>query len=89
MSFLLALGAGAALLLAGEGTAANETGAALFEACRACHALQATDDRTDVNACWAPMTSELSRVTRAPVWARVKKATGWRWTWAKTWVRRS
>ncbi len=50
-------------------------------------ALETTDDRTDVNACWAPMTSELSRLTREPVCARVKNAIGWRSTWAKTSVR--
>ena len=48
-----------------------------------------TLESTEVNACWAPMTSLLSRETRAPVWARVKNAIGWRMTWAKTWVRRS
>ena len=31
-------------------------------------ALLTTLDRTLVNACWAPMTSLLSRPTRAPVW---------------------
>ena len=51
--------------------------------------LLTTLDSTEVNACWAPMTSLLSRLTRAPVWARVKKATGWRSTWAKTSVRRA
>ena len=51
--------------------------------------LQTTPDSVDVNACWAPMTSLLSRVTSAPVCARVKKAIGWRSTWANTWVRRS
>ena len=51
--------------------------------------LLTTLDSTEVNACCAPMTSLLSRVTRAPVWARVKKAIGWRSTWANTWVRRS
>ncbi len=52
-------------------------------------ALLTTLDSTDVNACCAPMTSLPSRVTRAPVCARVKKATGWRSTWENTWVRRS
>ena len=52
-------------------------------------ALLTTLLRTDVKACWAPITSLPSRVTRAPVWARVKKAMGWRRTWPKTSVRRS
>ena len=52
-------------------------------------ALLTTLESTDVNAAWAPMTSELSRLTRDPVWARVKKAIGWRSTWEKTSVRRS
>ena len=51
--------------------------------------LDTTDDRVEVKACWAPTTSVLSRLTRAPVWVRVKKATGIRCTWLKTWVRRS
>ena len=46
-------------------------------------------DRVEVNARWAPMTSLLSRETRAPVWVRVKNASDIRWTWAKTLVRRS
>ena len=52
-------------------------------------ALLTTFWSTEVKACWAPMTSLLSRVTRAPVWARVKNATGWRSTWPKTSARRS
>ena len=52
-------------------------------------ALLTTLDSTDVKACCAPMTSLPSRVTRAPVCARVKNATGWRSTWENTWVRRS
>ena len=51
--------------------------------------LPTTLERVDVNACWAPCTSELRRVTRAPVWARLKKPIGIRWTWSNTWVRRS
>ena len=43
----------------------------------------------EVKARWAPMTSLLSRLTSAPVWVRVKNASDWRCTWAKTWVRRS
>ena len=48
-----------------------------------------TVERVEVNACWAPMTSELSRDTSLPVWVRVKKATGIWITWSNTWVRRS
>ena len=51
--------------------------------------LDTVPDRVEVNARWAPMTSLLSRETSAPVWVRVKNASDWRWTWAKTWVRRS
>ena len=39
-------------------------------------ALLTTCDRVVVKACWAPMTSVLSRETSEPVWVRVKKATG-------------
>ena len=46
-------------------------------------------DRVEVNARCAPMTSLFSRETSAPVWVRVKNASDIRWTWAKTWVRRS
>lgn len=45
-------------------------------------ALPTTPDSVLVNACWAPMTSLLRRDTRAPVWARVKNATGIRCTWS-------
>ena len=48
-----------------------------------------TPDRVEVKACWAPMTSLLSREMSAPVWVRVKNATGIRCTWAKTSERRS
>ena len=51
--------------------------------------LPTTLESTDVNACWAPCTSLLSRVTSAPVWARLKNPIGMRWTWSNTWVRRS
>ena len=51
--------------------------------------LDSTVDRVEVNACWAPITSELSRETSLPVWVRVKKASGIRSTWSNTWVRRS
>ncbi len=43
----------------------------------------------EVNARCAPMTSLLRRLTSAPVWVRVKKASDCRCTWAKTRVRRS
>ena len=46
-------------------------------------------DRVEVNARWAPITSLLSRETSAPVWVRVKNASDWRWTCAKTVRRRS
>ena len=39
-------------------------------------ALLTTLDSTDVKAACAPMTSELSRLTSDPVWARVKNAIG-------------
>ena len=42
-----------------------------------------------MNARWAPITSLLSRLTSAPVWVRVKNATGIRCTCSNTWRRRS
>ncbi len=51
--------------------------------------LDTTPDRVEVKACWAPMTSLFSRLTSAPVWVRVKNASGIRCTWSKTLVRRS
>ena len=42
--------------------------------------LDTTPESVEVNARWAPMTSLLSRLTRAPVWVRVKNATGMRCT---------
>ncbi len=42
-----------------------------------------------MNACWAPMTSLLSRLIRAPVWVRVKKAIGIFWMCSKTFERMS
>ena len=51
--------------------------------------LDTVPDRVDVKALWAPMTSELSRLTSAPVWVRVKNASDCRCTWANTLVRRS
>src|SRR5699024_2324833 len=44
-------------------------------------------DRVFENARWAPMTSVLSRETRAPVRVRLKKAIGIDWTWSYTAVR--
>ena len=52
-------------------------------------ALDTVVDRVLVKARWAPMTSLLRRLTRAPVWVRVKNAIDWRWTCPKTRVRRS
>ena len=51
--------------------------------------LLTTPDSVQVKARWAPMTSLLSRLTRAPVRVRVKKATGIRCTWPNTARRRS
>ena len=51
--------------------------------------LETTPDSVQVKARWAPITSLLSRLTRAPVRVRVKNATGIRCTWAKTVRRRS
>ena len=51
--------------------------------------LATVPDRVEVKARWAPITSLLSRETKAPVWVRVKNASDWRWTWPKTRVRRS
>ncbi len=51
--------------------------------------LETVLDSVEVNARWAPITSLLSRDTRAPVWVRVKNASDIRCTWANTLVRRS
>jgi hypothetical protein len=51
--------------------------------------LLTTPDSVEVNARCAPVTSLLSRLTRAPVWVRLKNCSGMRWTWSYTWVRRS
>ena len=51
--------------------------------------LLTTADKVQVNARCAPITSLSSRLTRAPVRVRVKKATGMRCTWANTARRRS
>ena len=40
--------------------------------------LETTVPNVPVTALWAPITSLFSRLTRAPVWVRVKKAIGWR-----------
>ena len=36
--------------------------------------LETIDESVSVKACWAPITSLLSRLMSAPVWVRVKKA---------------
>ncbi len=51
--------------------------------------LPTTVESIDVNACCAPWTSPFRRLTRAPVWVRLKNAIGCFWTWSKTCVRRS
>ena len=51
--------------------------------------LVTTPDSAEVNARWAPITSLLSRLTRAPVWVRVKKAIGIDCTCSNTRRRRS
>ena len=48
-----------------------------------------TPDRVEVNACCAPITSLFSRLTRAPVWVRVKNASDICCTCPKTLVRMS
>ncbi len=48
-----------------------------------------TPDSVEVKACWAPMTSLLSRLTSAPVWVRVKNASDICCTCWKTLVRMS
>ena len=51
--------------------------------------LETTPDSVEVNACCAPITSLFSRLTSAPVWVRVKNASGIRCTCSNTRVRRS
>ena len=51
--------------------------------------LLTTPESVEVKACWAPMTSLFRRLTKAPVWALVKKAIGCLRTWLNTWVRKS
>ena len=46
--------------------------------------LATTVPSVPVKARWAPMTSLLSRLTRVPVWVRVKKASGMRCTWSNS-----
>ena len=42
-----------------------------------------------MKACCAPRTSLFSRLIRAPVWVRVKKARGMLWMWRNTFERMS
>ena len=51
--------------------------------------LPTTVPSVPVKARWAPITSLLSRLTRVPVWVRVKKASGMRCTWSNSRSRRS
>ena len=51
--------------------------------------LETTPDSVSENARCAPITSLPSLLTSAPVRVRVKNATGIRWTWSNTAVRRS
>ncbi len=45
-------------------------------------ALDTSVDSVDVNACWAPVTSDWSRETSLPVCEREKNASGIRITWS-------
>ncbi len=51
--------------------------------------LDSTEPSVPVSACCAPITSLFMRLTSAPVWLWVKKASGWRCTWSNSAVRRS
>ncbi len=51
--------------------------------------LDTTAPRVPVMARWAPITSLFMRLTRAPVWVRVKKPRGIRCTWSKSATLRS
>ena len=51
--------------------------------------LETTVPSVPVSARWAPITSLLRRLTRAPVWVRVKNDRGRRWTWSNKATRRS
>jgi len=44
--------------------------------------LDTSVDSVDVNACWAPVTSDWSRETSLPVCEREKNASGIRITWS-------
>ena len=52
-------------------------------------ALPTTVPSVPVKARWAPMTSLFNRLMSVPVWVRVKKAIGIRWTWSNSFTRRS
>ena len=52
-------------------------------------ALDTTAPSVPVMARWAPITSLFIRLTRAPVWVRVKKPSGMRCTWSNSATRRS
>ena len=54
-----------------------------------CTRLDTTPERVSEKARWAPMTSLLRRLTRAPVRVRMKNATGIVCTWSNTARRRS
>ena len=43
-----------------------------------------TDPSVPVSARCAPITSLFNRLISAPVWVRVKNATGMRWTWSNS-----
>ena len=51
--------------------------------------LETTAPSVPVSARWAPITSLFMRLTRAPVWVRVKKPRGMRCTWSNRATRRS
>ena len=51
--------------------------------------LATTWPRVPVSACWAPTTSLFMRLISAPVWVRVKKASGMRCTFSYRAARRS
>ena len=51
--------------------------------------LLTTEESVSVKACCAPSTSLFSREMSAPVWVRVKKASGICWMWANTFSRMS
>ena len=51
--------------------------------------LETTVPSVPVSARWAPITSLFNRLTRAPVWVRVKNEIGSLWTWSNRARRRS